>query len=168
MKNQRELTLKKLEEAGQVKYKKTSVKTISAIKALFLRRTKQDFATFKKIHPRTRFLCFYIWRAYFQMLSWHSFVEILNEVGEEDNIIKSRIRVGSKGRHSVHGGLFGIAISAIVASVAAAASKAAAVAATTAAVIGTSTAAKAVASSIAGGIGGALAGVATEAIVKKL
>ena len=165
MKHRRGLTLKKLQEAGQVKYKKTPVKIISGIKTLFLRSKKQDFLTFKKIHPRARFLCFYIWRAYFRMLSWDSFADILNKVGE-DSVIQSRIRVDNKIRRSVHGGIFGIAISAIVASIAAAASKAATVAATTAAVIGSSTAASAVASSIAGGVGGALAGAATEAIIK--
>ena len=100
------------------------------------------------------------------MLPWNSFLDILDKVGG-DSVIQSRIRGrGDKIQNSIHGGLFGIAISAIVASVAAAASKAAAAAATTAAVIGSSTAASTVSSSIAGGVGVALAGAATEAIIK--
>ena len=165
MKYRQRLTLKKLEEAGQVKYKKTSIKIISGIKATFLRSKNQDSPTSKNIHPRARFLSFYIWRVYFPMLPWNSFLDILNKVGE-DNVIQSRIHGRDRIRKSVNGGIFGIAISAIVASVAAAASKAAAAAATTAAVIGSSTAASTVASSIVGGVGGALAGAATEAIIK--
>ena len=165
MKYRQELTLKKLQKAGQVKYKKTSIKTISGIKAIFSRSLNWNSSTYKKIHPRAKFLSFYIWRVYFPMLPWNSFLDILNKVGE-DSVIQSRIRGRDRIQNSVHGGLFGIAISAIVASVAAAASKAAAAAATTAAVIGSSTAASTVASSIAGGVGGALAGAATEAIIK--
>ena len=165
MKYRQELTLKKLQKASQVKYEETPIKIISGIKATFLRSKNQNSSTSKKIHPRARFLSFYIWRIYFSMLPWNSFLDILNKVGE-DSVIQSRIRGRDRIRNSVHGGLFGIAISAIVASVAAAASKAAAAAATTAAVIGSSTAASTVASSIAGGVGGALAGAATEAIIK--
>ena len=165
MKYRQELTLKKLQEASQVKYKKAPINIISGIKATFLRSKIQDSSTSKKIHPRARFLSFYIWRLYFPMLPWNSFLDILNKVGK-DSVIQSRIRGRDRIRNSVHGGIFGIAISAIVASVAAVASKAAAAAATTAAVIGSSTAASTVASSIAGGVGGALAGAATEAIIK--
>ena len=167
MKYRHELTLKKLQKASQVKYKKTPIKIISGIKAAFLRSKNSDSSTSRKIHSRARFLSFYIWRVYFPMLPWNSFLDILNKVAE-DNVIQSQIRGRDRIRDSsVHGGIFGIAISAIVASVAAAASKAAAAAATTAAVIGSSTAASTVASSIAGGVGGALAGAATEAIIKR-
>lgn len=164
MKQTQRLSLKTLRRAGQVRYKKISLKTISEIKTLFLKHLKKDSPTLRNIPPRARFLYFYIWRVYFHMLSWPSFADILNELN--NNITPSHVDKVNRIDQSVYGGIFGITISAIVAGVAAAASKAATVAATTAAVVGSSTAASTIVSSVAGGVGGALAGAATEAIIK--
>ena len=165
MKRSRELTLKKLREAARVNYKTVPVRTINEIKRLFLKSIKRDSLTFIKIPVHKRFLFFYIWHVYFRMLSWDSFVDILNELCD-DSILQSYIKKEDRITRSVHGGIFGITISAIVAGIAAAASKAAVTATTAAAVIGSSTAASTIASSVAGGVGGALAGAVTEAIIK--
>lgn len=162
MKQTRALSLKTLRRAGQTSYKEISVKAINRIKSLFSEHLEKNPSTFQNVPSRARFLYFYIWYAYFNMLSWPSFIDILNGL----KITPSRKKGNRAINHSVHGGIFGLTIAAIVGGIAAAASKTAAAAATTAAVIGSSTAASAIASSVAGGVGGALAGAATEAIIK--
>ena len=162
MKQARALSLKTLQKAGQTSYKKISVKTINRIKSLFSQHLEKNPSTFQNVPPRARFLYFYIWHAYFNMLSWPSFIDILNEL----EITPTRKKGNRSINHPVHGGIFGITIAAIVGGIAAAASKTAAAVATTAAVIGSSTTASVIASSVAGGVGGALAGAATEAIIK--
>ena len=162
MKQAHALSLKTLRKAGQTSYKKISVKSINKIKSLFSEHLKKNPSTFQNVPSRARFLYFYIWHAYFNMLSWHSFIDILNGLK-----ISSSCKKGDRTiNHPVHGGIFGLTIAAIVGGVAAAASKAAAAAATTAAVIGSSTATSTIVSSVVGGVGGALAGAATEAIIK--
>ena len=166
-----ELTLAQLKDAGKVTFKRVPSTTINSAKTLFLKLNHKNSSVLRKVPVSTRFQYFYVWYVYFRMLSWHSFVSILNASGVLNSfVVKKKLskkkRLGKNKTTLIHGGLFGIAISAIVAGIAAAASKAAAVTAATAAVIGSSTAASTIATSVAGGIGGALAGAATEAIIK--
>ena len=166
-----ELTLGQLKDAGKVTFRRVPSTTINSAKKLFLKLNHKNSSVLRRVSVDTRFQYFYVWYVYFRMLSWHSFLNILNVSGvlksfEVKRKLNKEKKLSKKKTTLIHGGLFGIAISAIVAGIAAAASKAATVTAATAAIIGSSSAASTIATSVAGGIGGALAGAATEAIIK--
>ena len=158
----KKLTLKRLESAGRVSYKRKPVFIVNQVKKLFIKH--QNNRILNKLPSKIRFQCFYIWYVYFRMLSWPSFVDILNNSDIVHSVTKENRK---KQDTSITGGLFGIAISGIVAGIAAAASKAAAATAATATIIGSSTAASTIATSLASGVGTALAAAATDAIIKE-